>query len=126
MNSIAVEYLKKGGTMIFMSETIDAIDDFFKKLYSGSGLDISVKAHKSGEAGTNYAFITQPGDVVSDGPFGSVHGKFWGEDASTTKTVTGIPSEDMVVYSLGIPYGKEKTTPDKGVCIFRDTKYNLF
>ena len=126
MNSIAVEYLKKGGTMIFMSETIDAIDDFFKKLYSGSGLDISVKAHKSGGAGTNYAFITQPGDVVSDGPFGSVHGKFWGEDASDTRTVTGIPSEDMVVYSLGIPYGKEKTTPDKGVCIFRHTKYNLF
>ena len=126
MAAIAAEYVKKGGTMIYMSETINTIDEFFKNLYKGHSKAVNIYSLESGKPGTNYPFITQPGDIITDGPFGSVHGKFWGEDASRTKTVVGIPSEDIVVYSLGIPYGKEAYIEDKGICIFRHTKYNLF
>lgn len=124
MTTIAVDYLKRGGTMIYMSETLGAIQDFFDKLYAGKG--VQLEAVTSGSAGTNYPFITQPGDLITDGPFGNVHGRFWGEDASYTRAIRGVPEEDIVIYSLAIPAGREDSTEDRGYCIFRHTKYNLF
>lgn len=121
---VIVDYLEKGGVVIILSEVSWSIQNFFNTLYQGTTINVTSVA--AGAAGTRYPFITQPGDPISDGPFGSVHGKCWGEDASVTFTVQGVPDEDIVIYSGSVPYGREERDRDKGVCIFRHTDHNLF
>ena len=118
------DYIKNKGVVILLSERENTIQHIFQELYSETSLKIT--SGSSGSAGTRYPFITQPQDPISDGPFGCVHGKHWGEDASTTKTVIGIPEQDVVIYSGSVPQGREKDWTDRGVCILRHIKHNLF
>ena len=122
--NVVANYLHKGGVVIFMNESTRTIEMIFRALYNDNTLTIT--SNSAGGSGTRYPFITQPGDPVSDGPFGCVHGKLWGEDASRTKTVIGIPEEDIVIYSNSVADGKEEEDEDQGITSCRHTKYNLF
>lgn len=120
---IVSDFIKRGGVVIFFNENAASGTNLLKNFYQG----INVDAHNTfNAAGSRYSFATQIGDMVADGPFGSTNGKIWGEDASNTFSVRGIPEEDVVVYSNSVRNGREALEQDKGVVIFRHTKYNLF
>jgi len=119
-----LDYTYKGGVLILFSEVYilnasTMANVFMKTLFGDNGV---------GFAGQNAAGDTYQFSGIDDellvGPFGDLRGKLWGEDASTTLTLTGIPSGNIITYS-GANAANLSTTYS-GVSMFRHGTLNLF
>jgi len=125
-NSTAVQaivnYIKKGGVVLMYSEYNPASTGVINGLF---GSNISV-VNTGGTAGARYQFPTFT-DPVLNGPFGSLNGLFWGEDASVT---TGFNLVDPKLASQITVYttyasGSGAASTDGFVMLFRANKYNF-
>ncbi|MDR2005508.1 MAG: hypothetical protein LBQ74_21000 [Prevotella sp.] len=88
-----VDYLKQGGVLVLVLERSTMAEAFFQALYpgitvSGSGL---ISASR-----LQFGFFN---DEILNGPFGDIRGKFYGNDAGGTISITGLPEEDIIVYA---------------------------
>lgn len=127
--------VNKNGVVIAMDEVPNSADALIKAIYvelekkEGKNFNLTLGARTAGNAGTIYPIITQPGDPIFDGPF-NINGQrvqYWGEDATVSTTVLGIPENDIVVYSRSVTAGEEESgREDRGLTMFRHTKVNLF
>ncbi|MCA5004430.1 fimbrillin family protein [Sphingobacterium bovistauri] len=107
LNNALVEYVNKGGVFIMMNE-LNAIypKEFLYKLFGVS--ESSITMTSLGGPGAMYKILNVD-DPVTNGPFGDVRGKHWGEDASVTVGVNGLPANDIIVYSYGLPVNHNVT-----------------
>ncbi|REC48915.1 hypothetical protein [Chryseobacterium pennipullorum] len=90
-------YLNKKGVVIALTDDTGSAQNLFRSIFS----DPTISASNGAGAGSVYA-LTNTNDPVLNGPFGDVRGKNWGEDASTTVSITGLSSE-FVPFSYAQP-----------------------
>lgn len=129
-DAIADFLVKRRGVLIMFNETRSSVAAIFQAIYKkiDPTKNLNIDSKSAGGAGTIYPIVTQPGDPIFDGPF-NVNGqrvKYWGEDRTTTKTIIGLPEEDIVVYSRSVSAGGEESENDKGITMCRHTKVNVF
>lgn len=114
MVDIVIQYLAKGGVVIAYSDNIN--DASSNLLLRGILSDPSLRTVPSGGAGTSYQ-LSNDINPFTNGPFGNIAGKYWGEDASTTVSIpSGSANSNMNVLSRD----------SKGnIVAFQHTKFNL-
>lgn len=124
---ILANYVINGGCYIFMSEVEEEISAFFKALYVNDPSVNTANIKTIADAGetTRYQLVTHINDPVYNGPFGNLNGMFWAENFGTTDALIGIPEKDVVAYSYSVPIGTDEQWTNKGLTMFRHTKYNL-
>lgn len=107
-----VDYLKKGGVLIFTCENATMASALFNALYPNSTISTS-----GGTASGARVPIPYINDEITNGPFGDIRGKYWGNDASAARAV-GLPDDDdLVIYSKA---------SDNRALMLRHKTYNLF
>lgn len=89
MVNVITQYLAKGGVVISYGDRAD--DSASNILLRGVLSDPSLTTIPSGGAGTTYQ-LSNDINPFTNGPFGNISGKYWGEDASTTAS---IPSSSI-------------------------------
>ncbi|WP_163356845.1 hypothetical protein [Dysgonomonas sp. 25] len=121
-----VNYLNSGGVLILFDEYgVEANSltiRLLKALFPADASQIS----RSGLSGPGavYTISSAIDDEITNGPFGDLRGKYWGEDSSTTFGIKGIPAGKAVVYSQGNVVGS--STNSDYASIFRLKDVNLF
>ena len=121
-----VAYLNRGGVLIMMDEYSANATNISvllcKKLFPVQAANISFE--KTGAGGDAYLIpTTAPEDDITNGPFGDMRGRMWGEDTSNTNSIKGLPSDSIITYTTGtIVGGATKTS----VTMFRHKRLNLF
>ena len=88
-----VDYLKAGGVLILPLERDYMAKSFFEALYPG------LTATPSALQGTNRFQMAFMNDDILNGPFGDIRGLFWGNDSHGAIGISGLPEEDLIVYS---------------------------
>lgn len=110
MVSYLVDYLQKGGVLIFICERQATVESFFKALYPKQ--TISADWTTTISMSLNYV-----NDDVLNGPFGDIRGLLWGNDTAGASGVKGLPADDDLIIlsqnSSGTPI------------ILKHKKYNL-
>lgn len=91
---IIAEYLVKGGVVLAYSESNAGMQRLFRYVFN----DNTITTGSVNAAGALYR-LPIINDEIINGPFGDARGKAWGEDASSTTYVLGIPSSEIDVYS---------------------------
>ena len=98
-----VKYLQNGGVLIMFCEQVNAMNAALLNAIFGTGTAITTPQNGN-SAGTRYLFSPSlSNDPVLNGPFGNLAGLYWGEDASSTATVTGMPAStasQITVYTF--------------------------
>ncbi|WBL22697.1 hypothetical protein [Zunongwangia sp. HRR-M8] len=119
--SILIDYLNNNGVVLLFSEATTGLEILFKKLFNSD----DIKTGYSHPAGALYEFSSNNDDILN-GPFGDIRQKAWGEDASSTNFVTGIPSSAITVYShnTDISQANPDIELDK-ITAFRHNSLNL-
>ncbi|WPO90799.1 hypothetical protein [Chryseobacterium sp. HR92] len=110
-------YLNKKGVVIALTDDTGTAQNLFRGIFS----DPTISTSYGGGAGSVYA-LTNSDDPILNGPFGDVRGKNWGEDASTTVSVSGLTS-GFVPYSYAQPINN--TTTRTGISGLRNTSLNF-
>ncbi|MCL1690177.1 hypothetical protein CMU59_18445 [Elizabethkingia anophelis] len=68
---------------------------------------------------------TETKDQILNGRIGDVRGRYWGEDASATSAIQGLPLQNITAYSDGVAINK--TTDNYGeVTMFKHNTKNFF
>lgn len=130
-----VSYLERGGVLILQDEygtggagTANSISyRLAKKLFPNEAASISYQT--LGGPGSVYTVSSTVDDEITNGPFGNLKGKNWGEDSSTAFGLGGLPADSIVVYSSGSyisPGGVSIPTYSNTVTMFRHKRLNLF
>lgn len=91
---VIAEYLVKGGVVLAFSESNTGNRRLFQNIFN----DNTISTGSVNAAGALYR-LPVTNDEIINGPFGDLRGKIWGEDASTTSYVTGIPISEINIYS---------------------------
>ena len=122
------EYVNNGGIFIMMYErTYDLGKNLIAKIFNVTNTTLTMQT--LGGAGSMYKILNVD-DPVANGPFGDVRGKHWGEDASITVGVIGLPTNDIVVYSYGLPVNYIQTSANAAWAnipsMFRHKTKNFF
>lgn len=117
-------YIYNGGVLLLFSEVYygnasTMVNAFMKSLFGDNGITYNGR----NAAGDAYQFAGV-NDEVLVGSFGDLRGKRWGEDASATLILSGIPSGDIITYT-GANAANNSTTYS-GVSMFRHRTLNLF
>jgi hypothetical protein len=135
-NQVLIDFIKTGGILMICSEETDSNGNFMNLLFGNPSTPIG-SAGGAG-AGSLYTLGFNPDNTPADmrpyyckdndpilaGPFDDIIGRVWGEDASTTRYLTNLPLDEIIVYSGARPIGN--TSQDaRGVTIFRHKEYPL-
>lgn len=125
-----IDYLNKGGVVVCIWEANPYLNGgaqiLFRRLFGNQ----SIKQMKGlGAGGGSIYTFTNVNDEILNGPFGDVRGKYWGEDASWSMTLSNLPVGDIDIYSYATDYAKTGTTaetPDpNNVIAFKHKTLNL-
>jgi hypothetical protein len=135
-----VDFVKSGGILMVCSEENMSNENFLNLFFNNPSPAIS--SSTGAGAGSNYTlgfnninmnssaamnmkpYYCKDDDPILKGPFEDIVGRNWGEDASTTKYLTNLPLDEIVIYSGAREIGntlREAT----GVTIFRHREYPL-
>ncbi|MBN9301792.1 MULTISPECIES: hypothetical protein [Dysgonomonas] len=90
MASNLVDYLKKGGVLIFVCERQAMVKAFFEALYPGYTITADWTT-------TNVMSLNFVNDDVVNGPFGDIRGLLWGNDSYGASGAQGLPDDDDIV-----------------------------
>lgn len=122
---VFIRYMEQQGVVLAFMEDGTAVNRLFSRTLNISGLStLGV-----GVAGDLYTFNYVVGDEILNGPFGDVREKYWGEDASTTIGIKGVPMGMVDIYSIGSRYpiagGALNTTNQDYITACRFKQYNM-
>lgn len=119
------EYLNKGGVLVMFTEyyTSNAVsaEALFRNIFADSNITGGMKNARSAV----YP-LSSVNDEILNGPFGDARGKLWGEDASQTYVIQGLPAGDIYTYSGGSRLNATGANILPGVTMFRHKTLNLF
>lgn len=125
-----VEFVKAGGILMICSEQIVSNANFMNLLFdnpspaitsasgAGPGANYTLGFNNSNMPANMRPYYCRDDDPILRGPFNDILGRNWGEDASTTRYVTNLPLDEVVIYSGAREIGNT-TRPAEGVTIFR-------
>lgn len=111
-------YIERGGVVFLMIENLNTphVTNFMQRMF---GPQVSIANDNA--AGAKYTMTQSDGEVLS-WPFGDVRGKDWGEDASLTLFIKGIPEGVVEVYTTSA----RNFPASEGVSMFRHKTKNFF
>lgn len=93
-------YLNEGGVILAYDEgNSNAVQNLMKAIFPAQAGGISQK--RINAAGGVYQ-LSNIDDEILNGPFGDIRSKHWGDDRSQAAGVTGLPTEQIDIYSNGI------------------------
>lgn len=112
------KYIQRGGVVFLMIENSNSphVQDFMKQIF---GPTVSIGEHDS--AGAVYLMTNEDANILN-WRFGDVRGKHWGQDASQTLYVKGIPEDQVVKYSSFSSTGQQQS----GLSMFRHKTKHFF
>jgi hypothetical protein len=128
-----INFIKTGGILMICAEETVSNGNFLNMLFNGSQSG-SIGSATGASAGSLYAlgfsdasadlkpYYCKDDDPILRGPFEDIVGRTWGEDASTTRYVTNLPLDEIVIYSGARPIGTT-AQPADGVTVFRHKEY---
>ncbi len=88
-----VQYVNEGGVFILMSQNPNC-DDFLQAYY-GAGVSANVDSPYKWV----YPILSNVDDMITNGPFGDIRGKYWGGDCGDVRIVSGLPNDQLIYYS---------------------------
>lgn len=110
-------FIERGGVVFLMIENPTTIvDNFMTKLFG-----TNVTSGYYDEGGAVYKLTSDDAEVLNY-CFGDVRGKYWGQDASQTMYLTGVPESAVYTYS----YHSQNLPKHDGITMFRHKTKNLF
>lgn len=118
-------FVNAGGVYIMLNEFNNSdISDMLNRLFNTTGMS----ARAGTNAGAMYPLLqTEDNDRVLNGPFGDARGKLWGEDASVTHGVTGLPANSALIYSYGQAINRSPNAANAAmVTMFKHKTKNFF
>jgi len=120
-----VNFVNEGGVFIMFNEfTSSTISSLLNKIFDTN----SISLRNLTAAGSMYPLLqTEDTDRVLNGPFGDARGKLWGEDASTSVGVLGLPQNNTIIYSYGQAINRSHSAPNAStVSMFKHKTKNFF
>ncbi|MDR1876866.1 MAG: hypothetical protein LBQ84_04510 [Flavobacteriaceae bacterium] len=117
-NNALVNYLNQGGVVIMFGE-MTSVEDFMRSIFNNN----SITSQTRNAAGALYQ-LSNTDDIILNGPFGDIRGESWGEDATPTRILENLPTEDITIYSGATALNS--TTSYSGVSMFKHNTLNLF
>ena len=117
---IITEYILKRGVVLAFSESLAGNRRLFQNLFN----DINITSSLINAAGALYK-LPVVDDEILNGPFGDIRGKYWGEDASQTCRVTGLPLNDIDIYSYDVDYSQATPVSTGAITAFKHKQFNL-
>ncbi|MDL2214707.1 hypothetical protein LJC00_00770 [Dysgonomonas sp. OttesenSCG-928-M03] len=96
--NILKKFVEDGGVLIAQSDDADAGGPSGAMLLNTIFGTTSITNSRINRSGALYQMPTT-NDEIMNGPFGDVRGKYWGEDASVSIRMTGLPADDVIQYS---------------------------
>ncbi len=132
---VLIQYVKAGGILMICSEETTSNGNFMRLFFNkadigsasgaGSG-SLYTLGFDTSDTTPEYAqmkpYYCKDDDPILAGPFENLLGKTWGEDASSTRYVTNLPLEELVIYSGGREIGNT-SRPANSVTVFRHKDY---
>lgn len=104
-------YLNQNGVLILLLEDPGGVSadtqkssQIFLRTVFGNTNITQKNTTSDAFSGSVYQYSTTINDEVINGPFGDLRGKYWGEDASYTSLVSGLPSDQIIEYSTAYDY----------------------
>ncbi len=120
--SIFLQYLQKGGVVLSFCEDNSGNQNFFRTIFNDPSISQSTTGG-SGDGRTYTLPITS--DDITNGPFGDIRGKLWGDDATDVVYFTGLPSGEINVYSNATNANNNTGTVAGAVTAFKHKSFNL-
>lgn len=117
---IIAEYILKNGVVLAYSQSTVGNTRLFQTLFN----DINIRASRINAAGALYK-LPVVDDRIMNGPFGDIRGRFWGEDASTTSRIEGLPLNDIEVYSSDADFSDVTPESSGAITAFKHKNFNL-
>ncbi|HCO66365.1 MAG TPA: hypothetical protein DIT04_01190 [Dysgonomonas sp.] len=121
-SSKLLDYLNKGGVVILFNEYYPTLANSAVRFFQDVFADPSISGTNRNARGKSYR-LSSTNDEILNGPFGDARGKLWGEDASATLTINGLPLGDIDVYSNATCVAGPTYS---GVTMFKHKSLNLF
>jgi hypothetical protein len=106
-----MEYLRAGGVLVLALEHHTFTQRIFEAMYPGRTI------MTGGVDEWDFQIAGTVSDEITNGPFGDIRGRYWGNDCNTECAVRGLPEDEIVVYSR---------TRYNDPIMFRHKDYNLF
>lgn len=132
---VIAEYLNNQGVVICFLEGNGGYKPYTSANLMNACFGVStITQEKQSPAGLVYELAGDPeavddlylSDPILNGPFGDVRKKPWGEDASYCALLEGMPMEEIIVYSNGVPLNRSVNEEQKNkVSGFRHKTKNL-
>lgn len=127
-------FIKTGGILMICSEENESNANFMNKIFNTTNITSTTGAGAGSLYTLGFNSMNMPDeykpyyckddDPILKGPFEDIVGRHWGEDASTTKFLTNLPLDDIVIYSGAREIGNTSRNA-AGVTIFRHREYPL-
>jgi hypothetical protein len=105
-----MDYLRNDGVLVLALEHHTFALRIFEAMYPGRTI-------MTGGVDEWDFQIASVNDEITNGPFGDIRRRYWGNDVNTECAVRGLPEDEIVVYSR-TRYGDP--------IMFRHKRYNLF
>ena len=95
--NILANYVRNGGVLITFCESPASAANFMNALFNVNNITFGT----TNGAGAIYQINPNVDDLVTNGPFGDLRGKHWGEDASATGYIqtSALPADSYTLYS---------------------------
>ncbi|MDR2911016.1 MAG: fimbrillin family protein [Bacteroidales bacterium] len=106
-----MNYLRNDGVLVLALEHHTFALRIFQAMYPGRTI------MTGGVDEWDFQIANTVNDEITNGPFGDIRGRYWGNDVNTECAVRGLPEDEIVVYSR-TQYGDP--------IMFRHKNYNLF
>lgn len=129
-----IDFVKSGGILMICSEHTVSNGNFMNKFFgvtnigsadgAGAGSNYTLGFNPDNTPASMRPYYCKDDDPILRGPFEDILGRNWGEDASSTRYLTNLPLDEIVIYSGARPIGST-TQPAEGVTIFRHKDYPL-
>lgn len=118
---IFTTYLTNNGVLIAFSESDLGNRRLFRNIFN----DNTITTGSVNSAGALYKLPLLT-DKILNGPFGDIRGKMWGEDASSTSYASGLPNNQIEVYSTDSDYSLTNPGGTTGrVTAFKHKSFHL-
>ena len=120
---LLTEYLGKGGVLLCFMEYGGTLE-LVRTIFSDRSIAGAKDAYTAAGSIFQYPYLD---DEILNGPFGDIRGKYWGEDASVTFSLSGLPAGLITQYSSNDDLALTSSPPASAVRVtaFRHKELNF-